>query len=61
MGDSAVIRTLFLGALRIDVYPLVVERGIGKLVDAVLVYLQPFRGSKFLTQVGCEFIVRIDD
>ena len=61
VGNGALVLALLLGALHIDVNPLVVERGVGKEVDSVLVYLQPLGGTKFLAQVGSKFIVAVDD
>jgi hypothetical protein len=43
------------------VYPLVVERGIGKAVDAVLVYLQPFGCAELLALVGGKLLIGVDD
>ena len=51
VGDGALVGTLLGGARRVYVYPLVVERGIGKAVDAVLVYLQPFGCAELLALV----------
>ena len=48
VGDSALVRTLHFGSLRVDVYPLVVEGGVGKEVDALLVYLQPIGNTQLL-------------
>ena len=39
----------FLRALLVHVNPLVVQRGVGEKVDAVLVHLQPIRLSEGLT------------
>ena len=49
-----------LGALGVHVYPLVVERGISKSIDAVLVHLQPFGNTEFLANVLFEIRIRID-
>ena len=48
MHDGAPVGALGLGALYIYMYPLVVEGGIGKLIDAVLVDSKPLRGTNFL-------------
>ena len=49
-----------LGALRVDVNPLVVECGIGKGVDAVLVHFEPVGNTEFLTHVLFKFFVGVD-
>ncbi|CUQ63262.1 Uncharacterised protein [Segatella copri] len=41
MSDGAVVRALYLGALYVYVDPLWVECSVCKLVDTVLVNLQP--------------------
>ena len=46
VGDGAFIGTFALSAFNINVYPLVVECGIGKLIDAFLVDFYPWRGAK---------------
>ena len=48
MHDGALVGALGLGALYVYMYPLVVEGGIGKLIDAVLVDGKPLRGTNFL-------------
>jgi hypothetical protein len=48
MSDRALIGTFYLGTFCIDVYPLVVEGGVGKEVDTVLVDFLPFRVAEFL-------------
>ena len=59
MYDGLTERTGF-GTFRIDMNPLVVECGISECVDAVLVYLEPFRFAKFLAYVLFKFFVRVD-
>ena len=61
MGYGAVIGALLLGALRVDVNPLVVECGVGKLVDAVLVHFQPLRLAELLALVGGKLLVGVDN
>ena len=60
VGDGAVIGTLDLGALHVHMNPLVVECGVGKHVDAVLVHGEPFAGSQLLAQMRGKIFVRID-
>ena len=50
----------FLGTFGVNVNPLVVERGVGKGVDAFLVYLKPVGDAKLLAYVLGKFLLRID-
>ena len=60
MHDGALVGALGLGALYVYMYPLVVEGGIGKLIDAVLVDGKPLRGTNFLAQVSGKLFIRIN-
>lgn len=49
------------GTLLVNVYPLVVERGVGKEVDALLRHFKPVGGADNLTHMGLKFVVRVDN
>ena len=57
MSYGAMIGALGFGTLHVHVNPLVVEGGIGKHVDAVLVHSEPITGTKFLAEMRCKFFV----
>ncbi len=61
MSNGALVGTLLLGTLHIDMNPLVVECGISKQVDAILVHLQPVGSTQFLAQMGGKLVVRVDN
>ena len=61
VGDGAPVGTFLGRPLGIDVYPLVVECGVGKEVDALLGDLKPLRLAELLAQVGGKFVVGRDD
>ena len=41
--------------------PLMVQRSVGKQVDTLLVYFQPFGRAELLAQILLKFFVRVDD
>ena len=41
--------------------PLMVEGGVGKHIDALLINEEPFTCSEFLAEMRGELVVRIDD
>ena len=45
VGNGRLIGAFLAGTLYVDVYPLMVQRGVGKQVDALLVDLEPLRLS----------------
>ena len=55
--DDGLAEGAAFGTLLVDVNPLVVERGVGKGVDTVLIYLQPVGFTEFLTYVFLKFFV----
>ncbi len=57
MGDGRAKRSRF-GALRIDMNPLVVARGLGKLVDPFLGDFDPVAHSDFLAHACGHFSKR---
>lgn len=61
VDDGLMERALCLAALLIDVYPLVVEGGIGKHINAVLIDLQVVAGAYFLSKIFLEIFVTVDD
>ena len=61
VGDGAPIRTLLGRAVGIDVDPLVVERGVGEEVDAVLIDEKPVGLAELLAKVGGKFVVGRND
>ena len=60
MGNGAMIGALGLGAFHVNVDPLVVERGVGKQIDTVLVDGEPIARTEFLAQMRGKFFVRVD-
>lgn len=61
VGDGALVWAFFFSALHVYVDPLVVEGGVGKFVDAFLVDGEPVAFAEFLTQVGGELLIGVDD
>ena len=61
VSDGVFVLAFLLGTLHIDVNPLMVERGIGKMINSLLVYFKPFRYTKRLAFVGGKFLKRVDD
>ena len=61
MGDGGLERTLDSGTFGIDVNPLVVESGVGKLADALLGELNIVGYADILAEESGKFIVVIDD
>ena len=57
MCDGALVGTFLAGSFCIDVYPLVVECGVSKEVDTLLVNQQPVGVTEFLAQMRGKFFV----
>lgn len=60
VGNGLSERTFGLAAFLVYVNPLMVERGIGKLVDALLSDMDALATTQFLTHIFCKVFVRID-
>lgn len=60
VSDGALKWAFLLSALHVDVNPLVVESGVGKFIDAVLVDFEPFRNAQFFTQIRFKLFVGIN-
>jgi len=61
VGNGAPVGTFHLRTRWIYMYPLMVVGGIGEKVDAVLVYLHPFRYSQHLAEMRGELFVGVDN
>ena len=60
MGDCGAVLAFSLRPLSVDVYPLMVESGVGKKVYALLVDEQPVGSAEVFAEMSCEIVVRID-
>lgn len=61
VSDGALKRAFHLSALHVDVNPLVVECGVGKFINAILVNFKPFRCAEFFAKIRLKFFVGIDN
>ena len=61
MGNGLSEGALGLAALSVDVNPLMVERSVGKHIDAFLVDVDIVRRTYFLAEEFLEILVAIDD
>ena len=55
--DGALVRRFGLGAFHVHVNPLVVQGGVGKLVDTFLRHLKPLRHAQLFPQTGRKVFV----
>jgi len=53
--NSSFEGTFIFGPFCVDMYPLMIESGIGEVIDLFLGYLMPAGYADFFTQVGFEF------
>ena len=60
VGDGRLERTLHSGTLGVDMNPLVVEGGIGKLVNTFLGQLYPLAHAEVLAKISGKLIVVVD-
>ena len=61
MSDRRFERRLAARALNVHVDPLMVERGIGKLLDALLCHVEPISNGNFLADESFESFRGIED